>query len=137
MSNYLYFLQRRNYISWYTMKPKYLIFFPIRRDIRSFPLQACTQACLTASVEKYSRSFWPDVFMTQIPLCAPYAQATDSAHDHPAQCNSSLLLETASPSKSYRPGPLSQSGRRGSFSENLAYKSNLEYFGSSVYFPAL
>lgn len=39
------------------MQPKYLIFFPIRRDIKAcFPLQACTQPCLTASMEKYSHS---------------------------------------------------------------------------------
>lgn len=79
------------------MKPKYLFFFPIRRDIRSFPQQACTQPCLTASMEKYSYSLWPDVFKIQIPPCPPYAQATDSAEDHPDQSNSSLLPETTSP----------------------------------------
>lgn len=136
MPNYLYFLKRRNYLFWYTMKPKYLIFFPIRRDITSFPLQACTQPCLTATMEKHSHSLWPDVFMTQIPLCPPNAQATDSAQDQPDQCNLSLLSKTNSPWKSYRPRLFGQSWWKYSFSENLAYKNNLEYFESSVYFPA-
>lgn len=37
------------------------------------------------------------LFMTQIPLCPLYAQATDSAHDHPDQCkNLGFLSETTS-----------------------------------------
>lgn len=48
---------------------KILYFFPIRRGIRSFPLQACTQLCFTDAMERYSSSLWPDLFITQIPLC--------------------------------------------------------------------
>lgn len=110
------------------MKRKYLIFFPVRRDIMSFPLQAWTQPCLTASMEKYSHSLWPDLFVTQIPLCPLYAQATDSAQDHPDQCSSSLPLETTSPWKPYRPELFSQSWRKCSFSEKHGIQKQSRVF---------
>lgn len=85
------------------MKPKYFT-FPIGRGIRSFPLPF--QLCLTDPMERYSSSLWPDLFTTQIPLCAPYAQTTGSAQDHPDQCKSSLLskIEARTPEPDWEEG---------------------------------
>lgn len=138
MSNYFYFLQRRNYyLFWCTTKPKCLIFFPIRRDIRSFPLQALPNLGLHPQWKSTDAVYGQMYLWLRFHrvLCMPKPLILHRTIPIRATqvCSQKQLLHKNHTYPDYS----TRVGGKSSFSENLAYRNDLEYFGSSVCFPAL